>query len=52
MRRALVERKAWRQKAKDNAKAAAEARWAVAGAKAQAAAALVALAAVGPIVVD
>ena len=50
--RALVERRAWRRQAKENAKAAAEARWAVAGAKAQAAAALVALAAVGPIVVD
>ena len=61
--KALVERKAWRQKAKDNAKAAAEAQAraraataaaaeAQAGARAQAAAALKAAAGAGPIVVD
>ena len=52
LERALVERKAWRRKAKDSVKAAAEARWAAAGARAQAAAALKAAAGAGRIVVD
>ena len=52
LQEALVERSAWRRKAKDNARAAEEARWAAAGARAQAAAALKAAAGAGPIVVD
>lgn len=47
---ALIERRRWRQRAKDNAKAARKARRAAAGARAAAAAAK--LAAAGPIVVD